>query len=166
MLKKGRKYAFKRRPRTATNCAFPPLELEKKKKWRKKRKKKNLSPPFIYFFSCPLSLFLPFLYCCPFVDHLHWKRGKKKKGANPRKRWKIKYRRLTMYTPSHTVLHPTRKQCLFGMCSTVSYSSTYLYIYISIDRCVYTRISLCNYLSTCTSHISPNRETPALRGRS
>ena len=120
----------------------------KKKKWRKKRKKKNLSPPFIYFFSCPLSLFLPFLYCGPFVDHLHWKRGKKKKkGANPRKRWKIKYRRLTMYTPCHTVLHPTRKQCLCLACALQC--RTLLHIYTSTYPLIDVSIHASRYVTTC-----------------
>ena len=118
----------------------------KKKKWRKKRKKKNLSPPFIYFFSCPLSLFLPFLYCCPFVDHLHWKRGKKKRRESSKK-MEIKYRRLTMYTPCHTVLHPTRKQCLCLACALQC--RTLLHIYTSTYPLIDVSIHASRYVTTC-----------------
>lgn len=147
MLKKGRKYAFKRRPRTATNCAFPPLELEKKKNEGKKGKKKICHHLLFIFF---LALFLCF---CPFfiVAHLLTisteKEEKKKKGANPRKRWKIKYRRLTMYTPCHTVLHPTRKQCLCLACALQC--RTLLHIYTSTYPLIDVSIHASRYVTTC-----------------
>lgn len=146
MLKKGRKYAFKRRPRTATNCAFPPLELEKKKNEGKKGKKKICHHLLFIFF---LALFLCF---CPFfiVAHLltiSTEKEEKKKRRESSKKMEIKYRRLTMYTPCHTVLHPTRKQCLCLACALQC--RTLLHIYTSTYPLIDVSIHASHYVTTC-----------------